>query len=195
MTNTVNAENAFHTVIAARAAHVTSAANKQLALSLATTIAMQKNTSFLEKMNVIASDFIDTKNAADKLCLYSIKQIANVLSALTKATERASLHDVSETVYVALRTMINFAKADKTFTKADLCMSIDASAKIDDSKKALIFHKKQKHDAAYASRQMTIALNVMRVLKLVSAKNKFEFEVNKSNAAYKALVKLVDESK
>lgn len=188
-------ENAFFIAVSNRAKDVKSENNKQLAMKLATAISLSKNTSFLEKLNVSSADFVDTKHAADKLCLYSIRQIVNVVSAITKATERASLHDVSETVFAALRTMINFANADRAFTKADLCACIDSAAKISDDKKALIYRKKAMHDAAYANRQMTIALNVMRVLKMIKTENKFEYTVAKNNSAVKALNKLFDEHK
>lgn len=190
-----NEANEYHAAIIKRVADVKNDANKQLVMKLATAVAMQKNTTFLQANNILASDFIDARHAADKLCIYSVKQIVNVLNAVTKARESASLHDVSETVYAALKTALNFSAANKTFTKADLCACIDAKAVVSDDKKTLIYRKKSAHDAAYAARQMTIALNVMRVLKMIKAENKLEFSVIKSSAVAKALVKLTSEAK
>lgn len=192
MTNEINNNeinnieaNEYHAAIVKRIDEVSSATNKQLVMKLATSLAMSKNTQFLRSLDVKAHEIVERK-----FCIYSLKQIDNIVSAITKQRERASFYDVSETVQACVRTAINFMNAKRTFTKRDLECCITNDHKIDEDKKALIYKKAQQHDAAYANRQSQIAMNVMRALKMLKQVNRYEFELV-NNAATKAIVKLL----
>lgn len=183
-------ENVYYNAVITRANEVKTSQNKQLVMFCATSFALAKNTTFLEKLQVKASDFIEQKNVADKFCVYSLKQTALLVNAINKRLDSDSFFDCSETVQACIRTAINFMNAKRAFTKKDLDSCIDRDAKIADDKKALIYKKREQHDAAYAARQATIALNVMRVLRMIKQENRFEMTLV-DNLATKAIVKML----
>lgn len=181
---TVNAnENAFFVAVSSRIAEVDSASNKQMLMRCATMLALSANTSFLEKLDVKASDLIEHKSSTEKMCIYSVKQIEHVVSAINKIAS-CSVYDASENVICAIRTALNFHSAKRKLTKSDIIAALDLDVKLTDDRKALIF-RRQKHFSS-AKRQADICMNVLRVLKIVTQVNKLEYEVN-SNAATKAL--------
>lgn len=181
-------ENEFFIAVSKRQAEMNSAKNKQLVMQCATMLAMSANTNFLQSLQVKASDFVEQKNANEKMCVYSVQQIVHVLTAITKVKERASLYDASENVVCALRTAINFLNAKRKLTKADILSALDLDIKIADDKQALIYRRRTHFDSA--KRQTDICMNVLRVLKIISQDNRVEYSVN-NNAVTKALAKML----
>jgi hypothetical protein len=179
---------AIHDAVASRAANMQSEKNKQLCMSVATSLALSKNSAFLESINCSADKLTEKRNVKDTLCIYSVAQFANVVSAITKQTDRASFFDASYTVQAAIKTAINFANAKRSFTVDDIVNALQRDTEHkDETKRALIYKMKTHITYDTAKRQSAICMNVLRLLDMIERSDDASYSVKTSSIAYKAI--------
>jgi hypothetical protein len=126
----------------------------------------------------------DKRVEGKKMCMKAIDSVNSLLQFATRDNVKTLKSNVEE----CLRTIINFKNAKRTFTTRDLEDCLNASAKIADDKKALIYQRRTQFDAF--NRHALMTLRALHALNLVTVKSKSEFEVN-DNALMQALEKKI----
>jgi len=138
----------------------------------------QKSVAALLKKSAVSEVFSHDKRIENKfMCMKAINSVDSLLKFATRDDVRHLKSNLEE----VMRTLINFKNANMTFTLRDIEDTLNASAKIDDTKKAVIYQRRTQF-ANYA-RHATMSMRALDALNLIERKNKTEYAVN-NNAIF-----------
>lgn len=138
----------------------------------------QKSVAALLKKSSVNEAFSHDKRVENKfMCMKAINSVDSLLKFATNDNVKSLKSNLEE----VLRTLINFKNASQNFTLRDIEDCLNASAKISDEKKALIFQRRTQF-ANYA-RHANMSMRALHALNLVEQKNKTEYAVN-NNAIF-----------
>jgi hypothetical protein len=138
----------------------------------------QKSVAALLKKSNVSEVFSHDKRVENKyMCMKAI----NSVDSLLKFATRDDVKHLKSNLEEVLRTLVNFKNANVNFTVRDIEDSLNASAKIDDTKKALIYQRRTQF-ANYA-RHANMSMRALHALNLIEQKNKTEYAVN-NNAIF-----------
>lgn len=151
----------------------------------AMTVQNEKVAKLLESCKVDVDFAHNSRIERKMMCMKAINSLDHVVKFATN--ENFAISSLKSNLEECLRTLLNFGAAKRNVTLNDFDDCLNASVKIDEARKALIFQRKTQFGAH--RRHAEMSMRAFDALKLIVSVNKREYRVNTESKLYKLLEK------